>query len=262
MQTAATTSPNVWLVGDVEHPDFADAVALVREGANLGVQLPELIVVAQSRPGSFPVHGIERLRRSAPLAGIVALAGSWCEGESRSGRPAAGVARLYWHEFPSWWRRQLAFRAAGRCPEWARPAASDERVVVSRELLPASGTIAIDAGCWDSAAAIADVVHSAGERTIWLQSGREVAPAGITAGIWEGGQLNDREAERLAAFCATLAPQQAPVLALLDFPRRDRCEAARHAGAAAVMGKPWSNVDLVAMLRHLELAKTRASHAA
>jgi hypothetical protein len=112
--------PNVWLIGDVEHADFAEAVALLRATADMGTGLPELIVVAQSRPGAVGPGVFERLRRSAPMAGIVSLVGSWCEGEMRTGRPAVGVPRLYWYEFASWWRRQVALRTAGRCPEWAR----------------------------------------------------------------------------------------------------------------------------------------------
>jgi AmiR/NasT family two-component response regulator len=43
----------------------------------------------------------------------------------------------------------------------------------------------------------------------------------------------------------------APVIALADFPRRDRCEAAHRAGAAAAIAKPWLNVDLLSVLQRL-----------
>lgn len=118
MHGATQSGPSVWLVGDVEHPDFAEAAALVRATAIVGPGLPELIVLAQSRPGVIRLREIERLRRSAPLSGEVSLLGSWCEGETRTGKPAAGVRRLYWYEFPSWWRRQLVLHATGRCPDW------------------------------------------------------------------------------------------------------------------------------------------------
>jgi hypothetical protein len=261
MQTATRTRPNVWLVGDVEHPDFTDAVALLHDTANVGPQLPEVIVVAQSRPGAFPPQAIERLRRSAPLAGVIALVGSWCEGETRSGRPAAGVSRLYWYEFPSWWRRQLVVRAAGRCPEWARLDEFGLRIA-NCGLDLADARIAIETSSWEMAAALKGVLKSVGAESTWMQFGRPADLSDTTAGIWEGGQLDDGEIERLAAFCATLAPHHAPVLALLDFPRRHRCEAARRAGAAAVMGKPWLNVALVDTLRHIASVSVKASNAA
>lgn len=251
MQGTIESRPGVWLVGEVEHPDFAEAVALLRATANLGPGLPEVIILAQSRPGVIGPREIERLRRSAPLAGAVSLLGSWCEGETRTGRPAAGVGRLYWYEFPSWWRRQLALREAGRCPEWARGV--DCRLMIDDCRLGEPGNlIVVETNRDDTAAALADVLKSAGGESVWWKPGREqVEIRGVTAGIWEGGQLNDVELERLTAFCARLAEFEAPVVALLDFPRRDRCDAARQAGTAAVLGKPWLNADLVATLRHV-----------
>jgi AmiR/NasT family two-component response regulator len=61
--------------------------------------------------------------------------------------------------------------------------------------------------------------------------------------------LDEHEADDLAAFCRSLTRDRAPVVALLDFPRRERVEIALAAGAAAVLGKPWLNIDLVAAVR-------------
>jgi hypothetical protein len=237
--------PNVWLVGDVEHVDFAEAVELIRATASLGPGLPEVVVVAQSRPGAVGRQEWMRLRRIAPLAGFVSLLGSWCEGETRTGRPAAGVERLYWYEFPIWWRRQLALRAAGCCPEWARR--DEDRMLRTGHVL-LNQRVAIAAERWDTAAAIGDAVGEAGAKAVWV-SGECAPPDGVTAGIWDGGQLGDSELTRLTAFCSQLAGRNAPAIALLDFPRRDRCEAAQRAGAAVVLGKPWPNADLVTTLR-------------
>ena len=71
---------------------------------------------------------------------------------------------------------------------------------------------------------------------------------GIAAGVWEGGQLSDEEAFRLCSFARQLAAQNAPVLALLDFPRRDSIDRALSLGAAVVMAKPWVNRDVVETL--------------
>src|SRR5215475_14097263 len=116
--------PTVLFLGDTEHADFRDAAELLRDGSNSPVTptSPELIVVAHSRPGAVCTEQIETVRRTWPLASIVVIAGSWCEGELRTGRPWPGVHRLYWYEFQEWWHRQLKLRAAGRCPDWARPA--------------------------------------------------------------------------------------------------------------------------------------------
>ncbi len=59
----------------------------------------DLIVVAQSHPDQFTADEIEALQAKYPLTPVVALLGSWCEGESRSGNPWPGVVRVYWHQW-------------------------------------------------------------------------------------------------------------------------------------------------------------------
>ncbi|MEX2309783.1 MAG: hypothetical protein WD738_19575 [Pirellulales bacterium] len=267
--------PLVRLVGQFDHPDLEDAVELLRAGAQIIASPdvpPELIVVAQSRPGEISDQTIKSLRRCAPLSGLVALLGTWCEGETRNGRPWPGVERLYWYEFPAWWRRQLALRAAGHCPDWARAHgfAQASRVVPDPGRgrgLPGSppirnsarGLIVLSAAVRETAAALADILQQAGYASVW-QSPARPAPIvrGAAAGIWEGGQLSEREADHLAAFCRALAPDAAPVIALLDFPRHDRCKLARDLGAAAILGKPWLNSDLIrTMIRTVVANSTR-----
>ncbi len=252
MHAETQHGPGVWLLGDLQHPDFAEAVALLQSTAQIGPGLPELIVFVQSRPGAIGAWEIERLRRSAPLAGVVLLVGSWCEGEPRTGKPLPGVERLYWYQFSSWWRRQWALWAAGRCPEWGLPPATEGRSVRNEERVRLAGKVAIETARWDTLAALSDVLQTAGCDAMWVRPAAGQADfCGVCAGIWEGGQLSDAEAEELAAFAAQLRGQHAPVVALLDFPRRDRCAAARRAGAGAVLGKPWLNADLLATLQRL-----------
>jgi hypothetical protein len=252
------------LVGHVDHPDFQDARALLQQQARLveAQPPPELIVLAQSRPGEISEQQVQRLRQAAPLAGMVGLLGSWCEGESRTGRPWPGVERLYWYEFPAWWRRQLELRAAGSCPDWSRPVDFGFRIsdfglrdsairnpgypLGAAIRNPHQGLIVICTHYRDTADALADVFHQAGYASIWQRSTDVGATLlGVTAGIWDGGQLDEREAADLARFCRVLTPAAAPVMALLDFPRRDRVESALQIGAAAVYGKPWLNEDLL-----------------
>jgi hypothetical protein len=267
----------VQLIGEVLHPDFRDAVVMIRAEARIvdgTAAQPELIVIAQIRPDVSGRHDVERLRRSAPLAGIVGLMGTWCEGETRTGRPWPGVTRLYWYEFPAWWRRQMHLRAAGRCPDWARcgeilipdvnptprrqnsfPTPSPLREGVgtgsaggkSFEMpFNSRGVIELCVARRQTADALADVLQSAGYSTVWHRTA-EGAPVvrGVVAGIWDGGQLDHHEADDLTAFCRRLQRQRAPVIALLDFPRRDRVDYALEIGVAAVLGKPWLNWTLI-----------------
>lgn len=258
------TRPSVWLVGETKHPDFHDAVAVLRDTAistiapngreatahQAAAPPPELILVAQSRAGAVGHEEVDRLERLAPLAGVVSLLGSWCEGEMRSGRPHAGVNRLYWYEFPTWWERQLVRRNAGLCPDWARPRTRDaarwQPAPSVRHSSAPRGLVVLCTPAWDSAEALADALTQDGYATAWQRTSSDRLPLReVAAGIWEGGQLDDAEADLLAAFCRQWPGDAAPVVALLDFPRRDRRQRALAAGAAAVLGKPWCHADLI-----------------
>jgi hypothetical protein len=253
--------PPVRVAGRADYWEFDEAMALLRASAQIVESdnpSPELTIIAQSRPGEMSGRQVELLQRGAPLSGTVALLGSWCEGETRTGCPWPGIRRLYWHEFPAWWRRQLALRAAGRCPDWARPGESgplESRIGSSHQAGRAAignrcrGLILLGTSHRDTADALSDVVLSAGYCSVWHPPGRQWSlVSGASAGIWEGGQLDDREEAVLRAFCRASAREAAPVVALLDFPRRDRVERARLVGAAAVLGKPWLNEHLVATI--------------
>jgi hypothetical protein len=264
--------PTVQIVGEFTHPDFRDALERLRCEARLtefGKLPPELIVVARSRPDAIRSEPIDALRRAAPLAGVVTLLGSWCEGETRTGRPWPGEHRLYWYEFPAWWERQMSLRAAGRCPDWARPVNFGFRIsdcgLANGEpgrSDPRSGLIVVQTLLRDTAEALADVFHGAGYATVWQQTGRpRPIIQGAVAGVWDGAQFNDCEAADLTRFRTQLSYHGAPVIALLDFPRRDRLDRALQLGAAAVLGKPWLRSDLTSTLK-ASIVKSRRTLAA
>jgi hypothetical protein len=254
--------PLIQLVGDIDHSDFRDAIDLLRSESHLiasAVTRPELIVFAQSRPNAFGSDHVKTLQHAAPLAGIAALLGSWCEGETRTGRPLPGVQRLYWYEFPAWWRRQLQLRAANRCPDWARPAMQLTRQCVPGHPRSRSGLVVLRATRRDNADALADALNHAGHSTAWYRHDRaRTHTRGALAGIWDGDQLSDAECADLEVFCTQMSRDGASVVVLLDFPRRDRADRAYAAGATAVLGKPYLNADLLASLESAADASYRA----
>jgi hypothetical protein len=270
--------PLVCLVGEHLHPEFTAAVELIRAEADVvftldGRACPDLVVVAQSRPGILSAQRIEPLRQAAPLAGVVILLGSWCEGQSRASRPLQNAVRLYWYQFPPWWRRQIELLAERQCPDWARPdragslapySALTTQYTVSDIKHAARvtqgsnhrGLILLSTPHWETADILAIVLHRAGYATAWQPPHRPASVVrGVAAGIWDGGQLEDCEAESLSNFCRRLAADSAPVIVLLDFPRRDRCELAHRLGAAFVMSKPWENEALLTALRSIHPAR-------
>ncbi len=264
METACQ-SPMVQLVGESDHPDFRDAIDLLRSESlefTSGQARPELIVIAQSRPDAFSNKHVNHLQRAAPLAGVVALVGSWCEGETRTGRPCPGIHRLYWYQFTAWWRRQMQLRAANRCPDWARPATQLIRRSVPGHRQSRSGLIVLRTPRRENADALADTLNAVGHSTVWQRYNRSAAQTrGALAGIWDGGQLSDAEAADLAAFCHQMSRDGAPVVVLLDFPRRDRVDRAYEIGVAGVLGKPYLNSDLIATLEAIAATSHRANAA-
>ncbi len=100
---------HVLLIGDTSRAEFCDAGAALEEVARVTCfaevaaaiaaissshdMIPHAVVLAQARPGQFTDSAIDRLRGLAPLARWIAILGSWCEGESRSGHPLPGMTR-------------------------------------------------------------------------------------------------------------------------------------------------------------------------
>lgn len=235
-------------VGPWRRPEFAAATAGLRdlqacpktatvdEACELlatAEVAPELILLAQPLPGGVGQRDVERLQRLAPLARVVIVAGTWCEGELRTGAPPVGALRLYWYELATWWQAAQRRLAAGVCPAWSAPLdhlrAGRFAIDAAIDELTPPKSVAIHA---DDYAVFESWIGTL-KTAVWT---RDEAPPGTTAGIWDGGQLNERELERLRRFCRDVP---GPVVALLDFPRVEHVALAQEAGATAVFGKPY-----------------------
>jgi hypothetical protein len=253
--------PTVWLVGPWSEGEFAVVRGAIDPGATwlalprLGDAIsavatppaPEVVLVAQPWPGVDEQEVVDRLQAAAPLVRIVVVAGSWCEGELRTGRPLTGVTRIYWHELPAWWRRAVAERDAGFAPHWAGAASVHWRS--GGEETRGRGTVAVDAVDFVVFETLEAALRLFGWKCVWAPRGRgEVGDA--VAGIWDGGQLDAEERVALAAFCdrltrAGLGAKPQAVMAIVDFPRGEHVELASRLGASVVMGKPY-RVDALA----------------
>ena len=113
---AASSELTVLLLGSTARREFREARALLESQGRVtvageaesaaglladGQLAPDLIVVAQAFPGQFSAEAVDRLRALAPLARVVGLMGSWCEGEMRTGKPWPAAIRVYWHQWPA-----------------------------------------------------------------------------------------------------------------------------------------------------------------
>lgn len=233
-------------------PEAEAALAALTE-AEVAV---DLIVVAQAFPGQFSHRAIDRLRRLAPLARVLGLMGSWCEGEMRTGRPWPGAIRIYWHQWLSRSIGEFGRIQRGECSAWGLPltATEEERLLLAadqpepkRQGLIAIHTQPPQMQDWLSAA-----LRRRGYSTVWLRPPRPARVEGPSAAIFDGTDCHGQQLEQLRHLAGMLHP--APVVALLDFPRIEDHRRAGAAGAAAVVSKPLHLDDLFWQLdRLLEL---------
>ena len=252
---------HVLLIGDTSRPEFRDAVSALEELAQVtrfpdaesaiaavaeGLLTAHGIVLAQAYPDQFSVVAIDRLRSLAPLARLIAILGSWCEGEPRSGHPLPGVIRIYWHQAAERICREFppCFEAQGSA--WPLPvtATDEERLLASiRAPLPTGrGLVAIWTRRPEMECVLSDACRRGGFSTAWLHPRQPVRVQGAVAAIYDGASLDAAGLAELSQLAAEVSP--APVLALLDAPRIQDVRLARTLGAA-VLAKPFRVDELL-----------------
>jgi DNA-binding NarL/FixJ family response regulator len=252
---------SILLVGSTRRSEFRQArAALDNQGrvvavANVeaaaeamaaGGLAPDLIIVAQSFPGQFSSASIDRLRRLAPLARLLGLLGTWCEGETRTGQPWPAAIRIYWHEWQSRVEQEIARLREGTCSTWALPitASEEERLLLLADepLAGREGLIAVWTPHFDMQDWLRAACKRRGYETVWIEPHRPMPTLNATAAIFDGNECRGREAQSLRRLADALGP--VPIIALLEFPRVDDHTRALAAGARAVLSKPLLIEDL------------------
>lgn len=252
----ARSSLNQW--GDIcAATDVDAAVAALTEGR----VAPDLIVIAQTYPGQFSHEVIDRLRRLAPLARMISLLGSWCEGEMRTGSPWPGVVRTYWHQWIARSACQFSRLADGKCGSWALPATAteEERTLTDTaglwsdramaDRLSERGLVLIQSQSREMAQWLSAACRSRGFATVWQRSPMALHVEGTTAAICDTNDLSENSCGELRRLATAIHP--APVIGLLGFPRVEDHRRAFAAGATAVLSKPLA---LESLFYELELA--------
>jgi len=217
---------------------------------------PDLIVVATPRPGSVSREAIETVWQLAPLAPLVQLLGSWCEGETRTGVCWPGAMRVFWYDWEAAFARFINHCRCGTCPLWAVPTRCDEERLLSAATaggLGQSDPLAIVSPDARLAEALGDGLHLQELASFWLRPGEPLPVARVAAVLWEGIHFDHHEQQQVAALRRQLPDR--PLIALFDFPRLDTQRQALAAGAGAVLAKPLLIDDLFWHLGRL-LART------
>ena len=258
---------SILLVGNTDRSEFGRArsalhasgrilhAADVESAANAlsgGQITADLIVVAQSYPGQYSRQAIERLQRLAPLARVLGLMGSWCEGEMRSGEPWPAAVRVYWHQWPARFDQEIGSMLRGECSAWGLPvtATEEERLLLraGESTARRGGLIAIHTRPYEMQDWLSAAVRRRGCSTVWLRPPRPARVEGAVAAIFDASDCRGEEFDQLKRLAATLGRSPlggpAPIIALLDFPRIEDHDRALAAGAAAVLSKPLHEDDL------------------
>jgi DNA-binding NarL/FixJ family response regulator len=254
-------SLSILVIGDQRQPEFSDALSrLARFGRidavrdpehaaeNLAADqiVPELIVIVQSYPGQYSAELLERLRRASPLSRILALLGSWCEGELRSGQPWPSVVRLYWHQWPARAERELSRLLRGECPSWGLPvtATDEERLLASQA--GSSGSpprfAAIISRQRTAYEWLAAACRQRGWATVWIKNLHGHHVQGVSAAVFDSASGDAGQLGEIREFARRFHPARLIVLA--DFPRIDDLRRMHTTGAAAVLAKPVLLEDL------------------
>jgi hypothetical protein len=219
--------------GWLRRANCANAASLIDENG----WTPEFMLIAQPLPGGVGQEEIEQLRRAAPLAQIVIVAGSWCEGELRTGHPPEGALRMYWHEFANWWLER------GTPTSLDGPLASrSSKLMIADQKL---GSVAIFTRSVASFETLASIFTLSQSDAQWVRK-TEAIPEGANNGIWDGGQLDAAELSELQIAAAEFRRRGGRLIVLLDYPRKQHIELLKQLGCHAVLGKPYVIEELIA----------------
>jgi hypothetical protein len=257
---ANVSRPRVIYVGDRESPEFAEPLRWLAARANVlftrdvesvveAIKVEQdpldLVIVAQLRPGEYTHSSFDSLRCAAPFAPIVCLLASYCQGETRTGRPWPGAPRIYAHQFIA--RVGQLFERLERQGAWAWglpfTKTEEDRLLESSPICErrSMARVAVFSDQRESASALCDLLRIAG-CTVVDQSGDDVDVA-----IWDcqGDFLASQSSfERLVERW----PRAANIV-LMGFSRVADRAAALTCGAAAVVSKPFLVDDLLWQMR-------------
>ena len=209
------SQPHLWILGSTARPEFQavldtlqadaefqrfEAVEELIDQLTAGQPPPDAILIAQSFPGQFEEHSLRALRSLAPVSPLISLAGSWCEGELRTGQPIQAAWRIYWHQGAPRLNENLRRLFLNRLPLWGLPATVGEEERFLQQSVapepPRTTMIAVASACFRNGrlagggpAPSADIARSSGNPVCgW---------PGVWAGIFNGSDCGPAEIESL-----------------------------------------------------------------
>ncbi len=253
-------SQQVLVTGDYWHQDFQhilsgfDAVTLVQIDKidRLADQTFDLVIIAQSRRDQFELEVIENIQSRFGQSPIVAVLGSWCEGEMRSGHPWPGVIRIYWHQWAGRYEAFTQQMESHGISSWHVPRTSSraDRILASHSLDSNSEIKWIGISAWTRTQF--EMVHDAVESFDWESRWVErcvwdATSAQLLNPICIEADSLTPELEQRIAWLRSEYPSAGFVM-ILNFPRINDVEDLAKMGIAHVVSKPFELNDLQAAI--------------
>lgn len=220
----------------------AEAVSLLSKAK----KWPSLFILAQTRRGCFSHDAIARLQAAFPLSRCVALLGSWCEGESRSGSPWPGVNRVYWHQWTARVEQELTRLSSGTASPWCMSSTVtpvEQTLLLTQTRMPcATGRVVIATSRYDTFDPLADLLLSMGMASLWWPVANQQRVREAELILWDVPRTCSHRQSELEALQHQLP--KTPVVALVDFPRCYEVEQLRAWGVKQIVSRPLQNDDL------------------
>lgn len=248
--------PSLLLTGQFWHHEFADLVngltvptTVMRKEQLMNLRSWTmrfgLVLVCKERRGAITQELIDRVKSLVPETPVIALLGSWCEGESRSGSPLTGVTSIYWHQWQGEYcqlqqfvkKHQLTNSLFDLFPDGDQNAGCQHLFAISALTLVQYEMMA-------------EAVAALGGSSIWLErsSWQAESTDAVTAVIVDSDSMTEDLSLRIQLAQSLVGSR--PVICALGFPRKDEVAALRQRhGAIPVISKPFELNQLYHSIR-------------
>lgn len=247
----------ILVTGDFWHSDFQTILA----GFEVPVTLVpfekaktivddrfDLVVIAQARRGQHSAAEVQELQTLFSTTPIIALLGSWCEGETRSGAPWPGVPRVYWHQWEGRYQKFVGQLEQFGITDWhaARTSTAADRVINSDVVDYPNKVSCVAISAWTNQqhAMVADAINHFGWSSCWVE--RSVWNAETTSAVDVIVVEADGWSADLANRVKWIQRQVAgtPMVLVANYPRQGELETIKSMGISGVVSKPFELNDL------------------
>ena len=271
MRIQVNNQPAVLFIGKSCHGEFSGALEWLRAQGDVVLQPtvraalawlqssrlePGAVVLGLTRRGEHGGQELQQLERLVPLANTIALVGSWCEGETRSGNPAQGWRRVYWHQF----RRRAPgelFVTGGEAEVKGEPhpanlpktvTENERALALSKRPLPTGcGWIAINTVRRVDYEALSKACATAGYESCWCQEESAEVIGRADYVLWDRRGLQGQDLSELLAWRDRWL--ELPVIATIGFPRTQDYQLVSQGLVQAIVGKPFLLAELLRALQ-------------